>query len=245
MFYIVLFILTVAVMVIIVRIGAMALKLTGMEWDNAWFQALSAFTTTGFTTARAEQVIKNSRRRNVIAWLMILGNAGFITVVITLLKTTDIKFDINFLYQALYLIGIIFLLYILFLILSRRVDVQKIIGKLDKLIEKYLLNTGTAQKEKWEEIFHTKEGYGFARVEIQPENPYCGQALTTTGLSSHQIIVVTIERESEFIPTPGGDETIESGDRLVCYGKLNSIKEKLVGRENPEHQSDKKEEDIK
>jgi len=45
-------ILLVAILIsfIVVRIGGLALQLTGMESDVARFQALSAFTGTGFTT---------------------------------------------------------------------------------------------------------------------------------------------------------------------------------------------------
>ena len=51
---ILLFLATLIVSVIAVRIGAVAFNLTGLEWKAAKFQALSCFTGTGFTTRESE-----------------------------------------------------------------------------------------------------------------------------------------------------------------------------------------------
>jgi Trk-type K+ transport system membrane component len=46
----ILFVLATLISFVAVRIGAVALHLTGVEWSQAKFQALSCFTGTGFTT---------------------------------------------------------------------------------------------------------------------------------------------------------------------------------------------------
>ena len=51
----VLFILALIVSFIVVRIGAIAFQLTGLEWSLAKFQALSCFSGTGFTTKDQRQ----------------------------------------------------------------------------------------------------------------------------------------------------------------------------------------------
>jgi Trk-type K+ transport system membrane component len=68
---------------LIVRAAAIALMMTGMDEKRARFQALSAFSGTGFTTKEAEFVVNNPLRRRIISWLMILGNAGIVTVIVT------------------------------------------------------------------------------------------------------------------------------------------------------------------
>ena len=161
---------------------------------------------------------------------MVLGNAGFAALVITLVKTLDIRFDMDFLYQAIYLAAIVFSLVLLYLILSRRANFQKLMKKADKLIEKYLIDSVKMQKVNWEEILHINEGYGFARVEVQPDCLYCGMKLSVSGLVKHDIIVVAIERITDFIPTPDGDQTIEPGDMLVCYGRMDNIRTELVDK---------------
>jgi len=66
-----------------VRAGAVALMITGMEEKKARFQALSAFSGTGFTTREAESVVNHPQRRRIVSGLIILGNAGIVTVIVT------------------------------------------------------------------------------------------------------------------------------------------------------------------
>jgi len=78
-----LFIAALIVSVIVVRIGAVAFNLTGLEWRAAKFQALSCFSGTGFTTREAELVIASPQRRRIATYLIIFGNAGIVAMVAT------------------------------------------------------------------------------------------------------------------------------------------------------------------
>ena len=68
---------------LIVRVGAVALELTGLEKNKALFQALSAFTGTGFTTRESEMIVGHPQRRRVVTILMVLGTAGIVSVIAT------------------------------------------------------------------------------------------------------------------------------------------------------------------
>ena len=78
-----LFIVMISVSFIVVRIGAVAFELTGLEWSLAKFQSLSCFTGTGFTTREAELITGNPQRRRIATVLMVLGNAGLVTLIAT------------------------------------------------------------------------------------------------------------------------------------------------------------------
>jgi Trk-type K+ transport system membrane component len=75
--------LVIILSLLVVWAGGIALAMTGMDEKIARFQALSAFTRTGFTTREAELITGHPRRRVIVTWLMILGNAGIITVIVT------------------------------------------------------------------------------------------------------------------------------------------------------------------
>jgi len=79
----ILFIIVLIISFIIVRIGAIAFQLTGLEWSLAKFQALSCFTATGFTTKEAELITSNPRRRRIASVLIVLGHAGLVTMIAT------------------------------------------------------------------------------------------------------------------------------------------------------------------
>lgn len=76
----------IVISMIIVRIGAVALEMSGMEAGTARFQALSAFTGTGFTTREAEEVLRHPERRRIISTLILLGYASVVTLSAGLLQ---------------------------------------------------------------------------------------------------------------------------------------------------------------
>ena len=72
---------------LVTRVAAEALTLTGLSHASASFQARSAFTGAGFTTAESESVVEHPVRRRIIMLLMFLGNAGVVTVISSLVLT--------------------------------------------------------------------------------------------------------------------------------------------------------------
>lgn len=70
--------------VLVIRVASVALRFTGLTNTSARFQALSAFTGTGFTTSEAETIVNFPVRRRIVSVLMIIGNMGLVTVFATL-----------------------------------------------------------------------------------------------------------------------------------------------------------------
>jgi len=64
----------------LVRVFAVALRLTGLPEHSARFQAISALTGTGFTTSEAEMIVNYPIRRRIIVVLMLFGNLGIVSV---------------------------------------------------------------------------------------------------------------------------------------------------------------------
>ena len=89
---IILFFTIIIVSFIVVRIGAVAFELTGLEWSLAKFQALSCFTGTGFTTKEAELITGNPQRRRIASVLIVLGHAGLVTLIATFASSLSTDF---------------------------------------------------------------------------------------------------------------------------------------------------------
>ena len=73
--------------ILVTRVGTVALALTGLSRDSSQFQARSAFLGVGFTTSESELVVKHPVRRRILLILMLLGNAGIITAISSLILT--------------------------------------------------------------------------------------------------------------------------------------------------------------
>jgi hypothetical protein len=70
---------------LVTRAATAALMLTGLSREVSRFQARSALTVAGFTTSESEAVVQHPVRRRIAMTLMLLGNAGLVTVMATLI----------------------------------------------------------------------------------------------------------------------------------------------------------------
>ncbi len=208
----------IAISALIVKIASITLTMTGMDSKRARFQALSAFTGTGFTTKDAELVVKHEQRRRIIMVLMVLGNAGLVSIIATLIGSfTQLKrlsqVPVNLLLLA---VGI----YLIYWFASRR----GLMRKWGKWVEKRIAKSTVLEERKIEEILHLAEGYGIAEVRIKDDSPLISQPLADSSLSQKDILVLAVERGGGIIPTPKGSDNIRRADNLICYGKLANIR---------------------
>jgi len=202
---------------LIVRAAAIILMMTGLDEKRARFQALSAFTGTGFTTKEAEAVVNHPGRRATISWLMILGNAGIVTVIITATSSFVTSKGFTLPINAIILLLGIYIIY--------RVATRKgFIRRWESFIENKLLKSQVFEEGTTEDLLHFLEGYGLVRVIIKEGSPFIGSSLSECKLCQKGLLVLGIERGKDWIPIPKADETIKEGDRVVAYGPLEILK---------------------
>ena len=214
---VVLLIVFICISYLVVRIGAIALEMTGMERSRARFQALSAFSGTGFTTKEAELVVNHPRRRKIVTYLMILGNAGIVSVIATfvlsLRQTGTFRPSLN-------LVIIAASLFILYRVASH----QKLAKRLTQKIRETLREKLHFQKVHVEELLQQSDGYGIASILIGRRSKVAGLTLSESGFKEKDLMILSVERDEEVIPVPKAQTKIRVGDRLICYGKLENLK---------------------
>ena len=62
-------------------------------------------------------------------------------------------------------------------------------------------------------------------------NPLLNKTLSESHLKQHDVLVLSIERDDRHITNPNADTKIILGDKLVCFGKLDSIREQACAVE--------------
>ena len=210
--------LTIFVSFLIVRSAAIALRMTGLEKKRAIFQALSAFTGTGFTTREAEKVINHPLRRKIISWLMILGNAGIVTIIIS--ATTSL---VN---VKGYGLPIHFFVIVIGIFVIYKIGTSKgFITSWEHFIENRLIKYEVMEEDgTTEELLHLLEGYGLLRTTIKKGSHMEGMLLSECTLCREDIVLLGIERDKDWIPIPKKKEKLHAGDKLVLYGHLQNLK---------------------
>lgn len=202
---------------IIAEIGTIALKLTGLNIETARFQAISLITNTGFTTSESELIVRNNTRKRIAAFLMVTFYISLPLIIATVLETLSTGFTfINLLIIA---IGLV-----LSYSLMRN---RRFIYFIEKTIERYLIDYNVVKQSSLQEIFSLDSDYKIIQVIIE-NRQIIGKPLSQLALQNHEIIILAIERGSELIKRSKGHHTLELGDRVLLYGKLENIK-KIFG----------------
>src|SRR5919197_3255988 len=189
------------VSLLVARVGAVALTLTGMSREVSRFQARSAFFGVGFTTGEAEAVVSHPVRRRIIMWLILFGNAGVITVVGTLAISfagdrSDTLLRIVVLAAGVIALGA--------LAASHPVD-----RLLTRLIRRALARWTDLDARDYSGLLELGGGYAVAELVVEPQDWLAGRTLAELTLRDEGVVVLGVRREhGPYLGAPDGHPLI-------------------------------------
>lgn len=73
-------------------------------------------------------------------------------------------------------------------------------------------------------------GYGVAEIAIREGAEILGSTIEASGLRERDIAVLTLTKGTTVIPNPKATRILEAGDRLLCFGKLESMRDLVPER---------------
>ncbi|MDB9525838.1 TrkA C-terminal domain-containing protein [Oscillatoria sp. CS-180] len=205
---------TVTLSLLITRIATEAMVMTGLSRQAAQFQARSAFTGAGFTTQESEQATSHPVRRQIIMWLMLLGNAGIVTVVsslvLTFISTTTSQ------QTTLRLATLGLGLLILWVIAT------------DRGLNRYLTQFVKWALHRWTRLdvhdyaslLRLTDEYTVSELKIEIDSWLADKQLCELRLQAEGVIVLGIQRSTgTYIGAPQGKTKVVPGDVLILYGR--------------------------
>jgi len=68
------------------------------------------------------------------------------------------------------------------------------------------------------------KGYGVTEIYVPEGSKFIGQTITETHLAESDINILTLYRGDKIIPNPHNERVLEPGDKLLCFGKLESMR---------------------
>jgi hypothetical protein len=237
------------VSIIVVRIGATALELTGLSADIATFQAQSAFSGAGFTTQEAEAMLTHPVRRRIIRLLILLGSARLVSTIATLVLSFVGESGSTVLFRGGVLLGGLLVIYLLARSKYIERGMKKLIaGALKRLTGVHLVD--------YETLLGLSEGYDICRIEIKDDSWMSDRKLRELRLDREGALVLAIYRGgpdsgdgSRFIGAPVGDTELRAGDQLVCYAPQSvsrNLSDRLKGTGgDAEHESQVREQKVR
>ncbi len=207
--------------IIVVRIGAIALELTGLPSEVASFQAQSAFSGVGFTTEESEMIVAHPARRRIIRILILFGSAGITSSIATfILAFINIQRG-NFTTRVVILVGGLLLIFLF----ARSKYIYKI---MKRIITGILKRWTTLRVYDYEQILGLSKGYTISRIKVKPTSWLANKKLKELQLELEGVLILAIYRkigkEEKFIGVPTGETEIFQDDELILYAREEASK---------------------
>jgi hypothetical protein len=214
---------------IINRVGTIALTTTGLSAEVAEFQARSALTGVGFTTSETENVVNHPVRRRIVLTLMLLGNAGLVTIIGTLVVgfagsggSGDVLLRLGTLAVGLLLI----------LLAARSRFIDRVVSK---AISAALRRFTKLDVRDYVQLLDLARDYAVAEVGVEADSWVAEHELLDLHLPDEGVLVLGIRRkDGTFIGAPRGHTQVHEHDTLIVYGFADVIEDlgtRKVGRE--------------
>lgn len=221
---VVVLLVTVLISILATRIAAVALTMTGVSRDLAQFQARSAFSGVGFTTSEADQMTSHPARRRVIMALMLIGNAGLVTAVASIVSAAvDTGGAPSRLLRGAVLVMGLLALYLF--TRSGRVE-----SAMRRGFEWILQRWTSLELYDYDALLDLTGAYTVVEIDIGREDWLAERPLEELDLPEEGVTVLAVRRtEGQFLGAPSGDVLLEPGDTLVVYGH-EEVLEQLAGR---------------
>ena len=74
------------------------------------------------------------------------------------------------------------------------------------------------------------KGYGITEVHIPEGSRYVGSSLHESGLRDNDVNVLTLYHGTTVIPNPREQRILAAGDRLLCFGKLENLRDLIPAK---------------
>lgn len=213
-------VLTISVMVI--RVAAVALRLTGLPEDVARFQARSAFTGAGFTTSESETVLNHPLRRRIVGLLILVGNLGLVTVLATVIVSLvdTVEEDKSMLMQLGWLAAMLVLLWLV--ALNPFAD-RVMCGVIGRVLSRH----ETFSTDAPHLLLQMPAGHHISELRLTAEFAADGYALRDFLRPGLQVLGIRrIDGSYESLPGPG--TKLRPLDDLMVYGTGAAYAEMVV-----------------
>ena len=216
----VLFVVTISL--IVVRVATVGLVMTGISKDLAHFQALSAFTGSGFTTRESEDIVNHPVRRRIITHLMLLGHAGaVIAIASVLLSFLNVGRSEAWSETRVFRLAILTGGVLLLLFLSNSQHVERAMWKVNSWAVRRWIHLDVRDYTKLLRLGHS---YVVSELVIKPGDWLANRSLAEAQLSREGVLVLGIERTGGvYVGAPRGHTRIHAGDCLILYAQQDAL----------------------
>lgn len=213
---------------VITRVATVALRTTGLSHDAARFQARSAFSGVGFTTAESEHILNHPARRRIVLTLMLLSGAGVVTTLASLLLS--FTGTSGYRQPAARVLALVAGLLVLWLVANSNWVDRHLAG----LIERALARWTDLDVRDYERLLHVDGDYSIDEIAVDDGDWLEGHLIRDLHLAQEGVVVLGIRHpDGLYAGAPTGATLVSAGDTVIVYGRSAALDELHDRREGP------------
>jgi hypothetical protein len=202
---------------LILRVGTVALTLTGVSRDVARFQVRSAFFGAGYTTTEAEAVMNHPVRRRIVQLLIVWGAIG-VTSILGSSVLTLTRQDEGVLPPLVVLIGGFLLIYAAF-------SIRPLDRAIARVIEVALRRYTDLETVDYDALLRLTGDYTVTRFRVRPDGRLAGHSVAELLPHEKGVVLLGVERpDGTYLGAPDPDTRIQAGDTLTVYGREDTLR---------------------
>ena len=207
---------------VVIRVATVGLIMTGVSKDLAYFQALSAFTGSGFTTKESEDIVNHPLRRRISMHLMLLGHVGIVvtipSVMLSFLNTGGSEdWTSQLSLRVAVLVGGLLLL----LVLANSRYLERLMWRVNSWA---LRRFGNLEVRDYTRLLRVAHNFVVSELHVRQGDWLAGHTLQQLRLSNEGVLVLGVERPNgDYLGAPRGHTRLDAGDCLIIYGQQERI----------------------
>lgn len=200
------------------RVATVALTATGLPFEIARFQARSVLTGVGFTTTESESITNHPLRRRILLSLMLVGNAGFIGIIASLMLSFVTSGGTP---QTLERLAIIIVgLAIFGLIVRSQAFERRLTSVVATLVDRF----SDLDLRDFHHLLQLSTDYAVTEMQVRPGDWLAGRSLRDLELPDEGVLVLAVQgARGDFIGAPRGETVIAPYDTVILYGRASVL----------------------
>ncbi|WP_137283441.1 TrkA C-terminal domain-containing protein [Halorussus salinisoli] len=206
-----------ALSLLIIRIGSVALQMTGLSPEVASFQATSAFSGAGYTTQEAEQAVSTAGRRKIVKALIRLGSLGLISAMASLIVSFVNTGGEDFRSLVYVVVGVTAIL-----LVARSSWFNRVVTP---VIERSLSRATDLDVRDCAQLLGLQSEYRVAEIDVREGDWLADETLDRLNLGAEGVLVLGIRRDGTYVGAPGPDNELRPEDTVILYGKEDRLRE--------------------
>jgi len=168
--------------------------------------------------------------------MIVLGNGGLVVMIATFAKTLypreilqrrliEWLLPVSVPSELVSWINLFFII-LAVLVIYKIFKNPKLSRSLTNFLRKKVIRKEMFTASSFEELLLATGGYGVSKIDIRAGSPVLDKTLIESQLRRHDVMVLAIIRAERTIPNPRADTKILLGDQLICFGKLQNIRDR-------------------